>query len=155
MILVITISKEFCQHYCFYSPSQHVNQSYGCSLSVGIIISYSVLLSSEYHLANHGLFLTVSDFPKKHQIPVYTKVRLGTAERDRTNQTIISSATLFEVVLFSAPTQQTPNSAPVAFHKLHLWWWWCTAAMQPTAHLAVAHFRWNDNPEVSSGKVEG
>lgn len=110
MILVITISKEFCQHYCFYSPSQHVNQSYGCSLSVEIIISYSVLLSSGYHLANHGLFLTVSDFPKRHQIPVYTKVRLGTAERDRTNQTIISSAALFEVVLFSAPTQQTPNS---------------------------------------------
>lgn len=86
-----------------------------------MIMSYSVLLSSEYHLANHGLFPIVSDFPKKHQIPVCTKVRLGTTERDRTNQTIISSATLFEVVLFSASTEQTPNSAPAAFHKLHLW----------------------------------
>lgn len=94
----------------FNSPSQHLKQSYGCFLSAEITMSCNVLLSSDYDFVKHSLFLIVSDFPKQHQILLRTKVKLGTTKRDRTDQIIVQSVLLFQLVLSSAPTPQAQCS---------------------------------------------
>lgn len=117
MIFIMTIPKEFCQLYCFYSPSPYLNQNYGCSLSVEIVMSYKCAAFIWIPPCQPWSFSNCISFSKKAQIPVYTKGRLCTTKRDRTDQTIILSTMLFELVLFSATTQQTLDStlSPCSF----------------------------------------